>query len=56
MSDDDATESMKKVGLSLPAQLVERIDALADAEHRSRSNTILVLLERALATETKRAG
>lgn len=41
-----------KVTLSLPADVVRRIDERAEAERRTRSNAAAVLLERALAEPT----
>lgn len=44
-----------KVTITLPPDLVRRLDALADAERRTRSNAAAVLLERALEHE-RQAG
>ena len=50
-----APTALVNVSASLEAQLVERLDAHAATERRSRSNTIALLLERALAAEKTRA-
>ena len=38
-----------KVSLALDKKMIEAVDGLGDAERRSRSNMIAVLLEEALA-------
>lgn len=48
-------EEQVKITVSLPAEIVERLDAHAEADRRSRSNALLVILESALA-ETKKAS
>lgn len=45
-----------KVTLSLPAEIVRRVDALAEAERRTRSNAAAVLIERGLDDAPRQAG
>lgn len=41
----------RQTNLLLPVRLVERIDALAAAEHRTRSKQVLVMLESLLKAD-----
>jgi predicted transcriptional regulator len=50
---DDETGTLQ-VSMRLPASLVRRLDELAEQERRSRSNAVVLLLERAL--EARQAG
>lgn len=45
-----------KVTLTIPASLVQRLDAHAEAERRTRSNAAALLLERALPLPPRQAG
>ena len=46
-------DGLVKFSVSMPAELVERIDARARAEHRSRSNAVTVLVLERLAELAK---
>lgn len=41
-----SSEGVTQVSLSLPTELIERIDELAKAENRNRSNYIATFLKR----------
>jgi metal-responsive CopG/Arc/MetJ family transcriptional regulator len=47
---------MKTVSLSLPDALIDRLDEVAAAERRSRSNAAVVLIEQALAANRRPAS
>lgn len=42
------------VSIRVPADTIARVDLLAEREHRSRSNMVAVLLDKALAAEPYR--
>ena len=54
MPDNSKAKKKKKyIHLALPQPLVDKIDALAEAENRSRTNTILVLLKGAVEQDSR---
>jgi hypothetical protein len=55
MENDTSNYQTKKISVSLPRELLEKIDRLAEHEHRNRSNMISALLREEINSyETKK--
>lgn len=50
---DKREDDLVKISVSLPQDLLAKLDARAEAEHRSRSNAVAVILRDRLEAEAK---
>ena len=55
MKKDEPTGETKAVTVTIPVELLERLDAHAAAEQRSRSNAVTVILRERLASDRRTA-
>ena len=46
----------KIITISLPEEMVDKIDSMADSDKRTRSNEIHILLERAMERMARKAA